>query len=225
MTSANTNDALQKIEERGRRRSSPRTTTRSTSTRSSSRASKAVYATQRDGLDAEAKLPRRALSPRLRARRRAAVGGRQGDAARAQRGRVVAHHAVRASACSRRRKAGALVTDDEADLTGSATRRHRRGRRGGEGAQARGQVGRSRSRTRRSSRRRSSLQDRATRERLFEASTERAEHGDANDTRASSQRLAELRARKAKLLGFPDLRRVHARRPDGEDARERRSSC
>ena len=47
------------------------------------------------------------------------------------------------------------------------------------------------------------LQDRGMREKLFHASTERAEHGDANDTRAIVRRLAELRARKAKLLGFP----------------------
>ncbi|MEN6540776.1 MAG: M3 family metallopeptidase, partial [Mizugakiibacter sp.] len=47
------------------------------------------------------------------------------------------------------------------------------------------------------------LQDRAVRERLFKASTERAEHGDANDTRAIIQRLAQLRAEKAKLIGFP----------------------
>jgi peptidyl-dipeptidase Dcp len=47
------------------------------------------------------------------------------------------------------------------------------------------------------------LADRATRERLFKASTQRAEHGDGNDTRALVQRLAELRAAKAKLLGQP----------------------
>ena len=47
------------------------------------------------------------------------------------------------------------------------------------------------------------LENRGTRERLFKASTERAEHGDANDTRATVQRLAELRGQKAKLLGFP----------------------
>ena len=48
-----------------------------------------------------------------------------------------------------------------------------------------------------------SLTERATREKLFKASTERAEHGDANDTRATIQRLAQLRAQKAKLLGYP----------------------
>ena len=48
-----------------------------------------------------------------------------------------------------------------------------------------------------------SLSVRATREHLFHDSTDRAEHGDANDTRAICQRLAQLRARKAKLLGYP----------------------
>ncbi len=49
-----------------------------------------------------------------------------------------------------------------------------------------------------------SLENRALRQRLFEASTTRAEHGDSNDTRADIKRLAQLRAEKAKLLGFPD---------------------
>jgi peptidyl-dipeptidase Dcp len=47
------------------------------------------------------------------------------------------------------------------------------------------------------------LANRALRKRLFEASTQRAEHGDSNDTRAVITRLAQLRAEKAKLLGFP----------------------
>lgn len=49
-----------------------------------------------------------------------------------------------------------------------------------------------------------SLSDRATRQQLFEASWTRAEHGDANDTRPTIARLAQVRAEKAKLLGFPD---------------------
>ncbi len=48
------------------------------------------------------------------------------------------------------------------------------------------------------------LSDRATRERLFEASWNRAERGDANDTRKDIARIAQIRADKAKLLGFPD---------------------
>ena len=50
-----------------------------------------------------------------------------------------------------------------------------------------------------------SLTDRATREKLFEASWTRTERGDANDTRATISKLAELRAQKAKLLGYPDF--------------------
>ena len=47
-----------------------------------------------------------------------------------------------------------------------------------------------------------SLKDRATREKLFDASIHRADRGDANDTRQSIQRLAKLRAERAELLGF-----------------------
>ena len=48
-----------------------------------------------------------------------------------------------------------------------------------------------------------SLKNRALRERLLTASMNRASQGDSNDTRAIVERLAELRAEKAKLLGFP----------------------
>jgi len=47
-----------------------------------------------------------------------------------------------------------------------------------------------------------SLVRRDVRRRLHEASVARAEQGDAHDTRALCRRLAELRARKAQLLGF-----------------------
>lgn len=47
------------------------------------------------------------------------------------------------------------------------------------------------------------LSVRATRQKLFEASWNRAEKGDANDTRAIITRLAAIRAEKARLLGFP----------------------
>ncbi len=49
------------------------------------------------------------------------------------------------------------------------------------------------------------LSDRAVRERLFQASTSRAEKGDSNDTRRIVTRLSELRAERARLLGFPTL--------------------
>jgi peptidyl-dipeptidase Dcp len=48
----------------------------------------------------------------------------------------------------------------------------------------------------------SSLTNRDVRKRLFDASIQRAEHGDSNDTRAVITRLARLRAEKAKLLGY-----------------------
>jgi peptidyl-dipeptidase Dcp len=48
------------------------------------------------------------------------------------------------------------------------------------------------------------LTNRATRKAIFENSWNRAERGDANDTRAVIARLAQLRAEKAALLGFPN---------------------
>ncbi|KAF1007103.1 MAG: Dipeptidyl carboxypeptidase [Luteibacter sp.] len=48
------------------------------------------------------------------------------------------------------------------------------------------------------------MNNRDTREKLFKASWERAEHGDANDTRETIERIAQLRAERAKLLGFPN---------------------
>jgi peptidyl-dipeptidase Dcp len=51
----------------------------------------------------------------------------------------------------------------------------------------------------------SSLEDRATRQAVFENSWNRAERGGANDTRATIARLAQLRAEKAKLLGYPNF--------------------
>jgi peptidyl-dipeptidase Dcp len=47
------------------------------------------------------------------------------------------------------------------------------------------------------------LSNRATRQALFEMSWNRAEHGDNNDTRALIARLAQLRAQKGALLGYP----------------------
>ncbi len=50
-----------------------------------------------------------------------------------------------------------------------------------------------------------SLTDRATREALFNASWNRTQRADANDTRAMISKIALLRAQKAKLLGFADF--------------------
>ena len=48
------------------------------------------------------------------------------------------------------------------------------------------------------------LADRAVRERLFESAWTRAERGGTNDTRATIAEIAQLRAQKAKLLGYPN---------------------
>jgi peptidyl-dipeptidase Dcp len=50
-----------------------------------------------------------------------------------------------------------------------------------------------------------SLSNRTTRQTIFEHSWNRTERGDANDTRDIVAHLAQLRARKAKLLGFPNF--------------------
>jgi peptidyl-dipeptidase Dcp len=47
-----------------------------------------------------------------------------------------------------------------------------------------------------------SLSNRATRQAIFENAWNRAERGDKNDTRATIARMAQLRAQKAKLLGY-----------------------
>src|SRR5260370_25196765 len=49
-----------------------------------------------------------------------------------------------------------------------------------------------------------SLSVRATREALFEKSWDRTERSDANDTRDDIAHLAQLRARRAQLLGYPN---------------------
>ena len=49
------------------------------------------------------------------------------------------------------------------------------------------------------------LKNRALREKLFRASSLRGDHGGENDTTAIVARLAQLRAERAKLLGFPNF--------------------
>ncbi len=50
-----------------------------------------------------------------------------------------------------------------------------------------------------------SLRQRSTRQAIFENSWNRAERGGANDTRETVARMAQVRAQKAKLLGFPNF--------------------
>ena len=50
-----------------------------------------------------------------------------------------------------------------------------------------------------------SLTSHDTRQQLLDASLNRAEHGDANDTRAIVSEMAQLRARKAALFGYSNF--------------------
>lgn len=99
-------------------------------------------------------------------------------------------------------KTGALVVDDKAQLEGlsnaeiAAT---------AEAAKERGLAGKYVIVLQNTTQHplQASLKNRALRQRLFEASTRRAEHGDTSDTRATIRRLAQLRTERASLLGFP----------------------
>ena len=99
-------------------------------------------------------------------------------------------------------KAGALVVDNPADLDG-LTEGEIAG--AAQAAKDRGLTGKWVVPLQNTTQhpRQQELKNRATRERLFIASTQRAEHADSNDTRSTVTRLAQLRAEKAQLLGYP----------------------
>ena len=98
-------------------------------------------------------------------------------------------------------KAGALVVDDKAKLAGLSDAEIAAA---ADAAAARGLKGKWVLSLQNTTQQPSlaSLTDRVTREALFNASWSRAERGDANDTRETVATIAQLRAKKAKLLGF-----------------------
>ena len=69
-----------------------------------------------------------------------------------------------------------------------------------------------------------SLTSHDTRQKLFDASLNRAEHGDANDTRATIARDRPAARQKGGAVRLSELGRLHALRPDGEEPRDRRSA-
>src|SRR4051812_40858265 len=99
-------------------------------------------------------------------------------------------------------KAGALVVDNVSDLDGLSADEIQTA---AQAAKDRGLTGKwvlpLRNTTQQPAQ--AELKNRAVRRRLFELSTMRTERGDTNDTRATVRRMAELRADKAKLLGYP----------------------
>ncbi|WP_277980660.1 M3 family metallopeptidase [Sphingomonas phyllosphaerae] len=99
-------------------------------------------------------------------------------------------------------KAGALVIDDKAKLAGLSDAEIAAA---ADAAKERGLAGKYVLTLQNTTQQPAlaTLTDRATREALFNASWTRATKGDANDTRTTISQIAALRAKKAKLLGFP----------------------
>jgi peptidyl-dipeptidase Dcp len=199
MTAANTNEALQKIEQAAAPKLAAHDDAIYLDPKLYARV-KAVYE-HRDALDPESKY----LAERYR-RDFVRAGAELADADKAQLRELNKEESSLSTDFSQRllaaTKAGALVADQEADLKGMSAGDIAAA---AEAAKSRKLEGKwvvpLQNTTQQPAQ--VSLQERAVRERLFRASTERAEHGDAHDTRGLIRRLAELRSRKAKLLGYP----------------------
>ncbi|MDQ2931636.1 MAG: peptidyl-dipeptidase Dcp [Gemmatimonadota bacterium] len=100
-------------------------------------------------------------------------------------------------------KAGALVLDSTAELAGFGAEEVAAAAQAAEGRGLNGKwVLPMQNTTQQPAQ--ASLSSRAVRERLFNASITRAERGDSNDTRATVTRIAQIRAERAKVLGYPD---------------------
>ncbi len=172
-------------------------------------------------LDAESKVPRRALPtstssaparssptptrPRCARSTRKSRSSRRSSASKSSRDTDKSAH--------RRRRQGRARRPER--------RRHRRRRRRGEGARSSTASGSSRCRTRRSSRRSASLQNRALRERLFNASISRgrSRRRERHAQRSSSASPSSAPSAPSSSAIRPTRRT--ARRSDGEDARDR----
>jgi peptidyl-dipeptidase Dcp len=96
-------------------------------------------------------------------------------------------------------KAGAVHVDDASALAGLSQQQLAAAQEAAKGRKVTGYVLPLQNTTQQPSL--DSLTSHDTRQKLFEASLNRAEHGDANDTRAIVSELAELRAKKAALFG------------------------
>lgn len=98
-------------------------------------------------------------------------------------------------------KAGGLVVNDKAELAGLSDAAIEAAARAAKAANLPGKYLISLQNTTQQPELQS-LTNRATRQKLFEASFIRTEKSDANDTRPTIARIAQIRAQKAKLLGF-----------------------
>jgi peptidyl-dipeptidase Dcp len=98
--------------------------------------------------------------------------------------------------------AGALVLDSEADLEGLSAAEIAAAKEAATARKLEGKLVLTLQNTTQQPEQ-VALTNRATREKLFVAATKRSERGDAHDTRPIIQELGPLRARKAKVLGYP----------------------
>jgi peptidyl-dipeptidase Dcp len=98
-------------------------------------------------------------------------------------------------------KAGALHVTDPAALAGLSPQQLAAAQQDAKGRQLSGYVIPLQNTTQQPAL--SDLTSHATRQQLMDASLNRAEHGDANDTRSIISEIAKLRAEKAALLGYP----------------------
>ncbi|MFZ0321758.1 MAG: peptidyl-dipeptidase Dcp [Candidatus Sulfotelmatobacter sp.] len=99
-------------------------------------------------------------------------------------------------------KAGAYITQDKAALAGLTDAQIAGAAQAAKGRKVEGYVIPLQNTTQQPTL--AELTQRPTRQAIFENSVNRAERNDANDTRSTIVRLAQLRAQKAKLLGYPN---------------------
>jgi peptidyl-dipeptidase Dcp len=100
-------------------------------------------------------------------------------------------------------QAGAYVTKDKASLAGLSDAQIHAAAESAKGRKVEGYVVPLQNTTQQPDL--AVLTNRDTRQTIFENSWNRAEHNDANDTRATIAKIAQLRAQKAKLLGYPNF--------------------
>ncbi|HLH07865.1 MAG TPA: peptidyl-dipeptidase Dcp [Terriglobales bacterium] len=100
-------------------------------------------------------------------------------------------------------KEGAYVTTDKAALTGLSDAEINAASQAAKGRKVEGYVLPLQNTTQQPDL--VSMTNRSTRQTIFDNSWNRAEHGDANDTRETIAKIAQLRAQKGKLLGFPNF--------------------
>src|SRR5438270_3197834 len=100
-------------------------------------------------------------------------------------------------------KAGALHVDDPAALAGLSQQQLAAAQQAAKGRGISGYVLPLQNTTQRPHL--ESLTNHDTRQKLFEASLDRAEHGNASDTRAIVSEIAQLRAKKAALFGYTNF--------------------